>query len=244
MTTGKRVLSVDWDYFFPVKTTDKDEWMLYDWGAREAPFFIDQIWATREAAFLRAGKPLPMTSGEEKGFWKRFKFSSDAKLFISESHVHMCHADVWEEIGFGANILNFDAHHDAGYKDADMTTPFTKDGAIHCGNWVIPHSLLGGNKTSLVYPNWKKDAFKQEPKPTLTLKRKFDDGKDYSKPFDVVFVCRSGAWVPPWVDDDFRKFVAACPVKTRTELFMVERKHDPEAARKYADMLSKSAEQV
>lgn len=30
---------------------------------------------------------------------------------------------------------------------------------------------------------------------------------------DMVFLCRSGAWLPPWCDDAFFRFVNAAPVQ-------------------------------
>lgn len=70
----KRLLSVDWDYFFPELSFDPDKWMLYDWGHRDVGnFFLDTLWYNRAAGFLMNNLPIPGTSGQEKRFWDRFQ---------------------------------------------------------------------------------------------------------------------------------------------------------------------------
>ncbi len=218
----KRVLSVDWDFFFP-ESMNPDEWHLYDWGHREALFFIDHIWGTRAAGFVAAGKPLPGTSGDEVGFWNRFKFAPNAKLFISETHSHMQHTDVVDAVGYGAQILSFDAHHDCGY--AAEKRDNTRDD-FDCGNWFLPYKWHLDATMKVIYPAWKHDAMEKEPKPAVKVVREFDTGFSVKQPFDVVFICRSGAWAPPWIDPQFFELAAQCPVKDRKTLTMVDRKFD------------------
>jgi hypothetical protein len=43
-----------------------------------------------------------------------------------------------------------------------------------------------------------------------------DDGASHLGQFDKVFVCRSGAWVPPWFDDAFADFLQIAPVRSWT----------------------------
>lgn len=51
--------------------------------------------------------------------------------------------------------------------------------------------------------------------------------------FDAVSICRSGAWVPAWCDEQFVEFVKSCPVgeivevQDGTQLTLAARKkHD------------------
>ena len=57
------------------------------------------------------------------------------------------------------------------------------------------------------YPVWRTAAFELEPEPVVPVDRAFDDGTVPPVVFDAVFVCRSGAWVPPWHDQAFIDFV-------------------------------------
>ena len=59
-----RLLSVDWDFFFPELSFDPQKWMLYDWGHRDSGnFFLDQLWYDRAVGFMKNDMPLPMTTG-------------------------------------------------------------------------------------------------------------------------------------------------------------------------------------
>jgi predicted Zn-dependent peptidase len=55
MKRVKRLLSVDWDFFFPVpgSGTPSRDWCLYDWGRdeRRSAFFALAVWHARAAAF-------------------------------------------------------------------------------------------------------------------------------------------------------------------------------------------------
>jgi hypothetical protein len=47
------------------------------------------------------------------------------------------------------------------------------------------------------------------------VERSIDDGRAVPLPFDLVFVARSSAWAPPWLDEQFDAFLAAAPVAHR-----------------------------
>jgi hypothetical protein len=82
-----RILSVDWDFFFPVPNADPQLWALYDWQQGENPFFSSGfVWVTRATGFTMNGLPLPGTTGEEQTFWSRFRFKEDCWLWVAESH--------------------------------------------------------------------------------------------------------------------------------------------------------------
>lgn len=221
----KTLLSIDWDFFFPIPEHDPN--CLYDWGHREDQnLFYGLIWSIRAADFLRFRRELPATSGEEKDFWNRFHFKQDATLFYAESH-----SLILQVIKNTTHILNFDAHHDAGYSNGK------KKQEQGCDNWVLylPHK----NTVRVIYPSWKFYAFKAEPATQGKVKRIIDDGKPIPDEVDTVFVCRSGAWVPGWLDDDFDNFLDNCPVRRHIQVGkLVERKWDDNDARQ----MSKSIE--
>ncbi len=218
-----KLLSVDWDYFFPKiehssQPRFSQEWALYDWGHKESRLMIDLIWGTRAAGFLAAGLSLPGTTGEEEHFWARFHFTKRAKLYLAESHSALGDEKV---IGHGVReIVNFDAHHDAGYhhrsfEDALRAMEIKNDKGIGhrmaCDDWAV-YAAARGIPVVTKYPAWRSWAMNDEggePEPEAPIERMIDDGTPFAEPFGRVFVCRSGAWTPSWLDDKFETFVKA-----------------------------------
>jgi hypothetical protein len=45
--------------------------------------------------------------------------------------------------------------------------------------------------------------------------RAIDDGRALPSSFDLVFVARSSAWTPPWLDAQFEALLAAAPIARR-----------------------------
>jgi hypothetical protein len=251
-----RLLVVDWDYFWPdLGGSGHSDWPLYDWGHSETPFGIHGAWDFRAQSFFRAGRELPMTTGEEKTFWSRFKFSPSAKLYVAESNARAVTPEVAEGV---RELWLYDAHHDSGYKI--RTTPRNKNlkyknysvqqlnalvtaGRWHCDDWMIFYYSVG-TELHVRYPEWKEWALNVEPYagiPQNFLDRDFDDPEEETPVFDRVFLCRSGAWTPPWVDPAFRQFISDCPVEPRTCLegpdWSSVRRFDVEACRASAEVM-------
>jgi len=219
----KRLLSVDWDYFFPELSFDPEMWQFYDWGHRDGgSFFLDAMWYHRAATFLVNNFPLPMSTGLETTFWKRFKFTPATKLYYADSHVNIYNDKVRKGIH---EVLSFDAHHDAGYsgpKDRSEALQhqiaYMKKGKVSCEDWAIAFKFLHGIDVSVVYPNWKTWAMTGEPTPVVDVPRLVDTDEPVAGKFNSIFVCRSGGWSPSWLDDNFDAFIEACPVKTKINL--------------------------
>lgn len=189
-----KVLSVDWDYFF--QDTDG-----FDWGHREAPFFIHDIWwhrasnrhlfTHRDAIDMR-----PIKSRIHK-FWQRNirRYGRPEGLMIAESHGALYY---WIHHYPVDELVNYDAHHDLGYPSAD--------GDVDCGNWAGKLLSDGFLKHyTVVYPSWRKQKRYREQIP--------DNDRIYvthspvpSQHYDLVFICRSGAWTPSWCDVSFIQF--------------------------------------
>lgn len=215
----KRLLVVDWDYFFPNVERPEDgqymEFMLYDWGHQEGSnVMLNHIWISRAATFKRTGLPIPTTSGLETAFWSRFRFSNKAELFFAESNSRAASGEV--ERGIEAVWL-FDAHHDAGYKGQVLDV--LERGTVSCEDWMLAYR---NNELHVRYPKWRHYASEVEPTPLINVDRQVDDEEPLPQLFHRVFVCRSGAWTPPWVDDKFIDFIAACPVQQRHNLDGIE----------------------
>ena len=208
------LLSVDWDYFFDLSGEKTDQWALYDWGHSEkwGSDLLGVIWQSRAIGFTHYGLPLPTTTGEEATFWSRFRFSEDAELYVAESHKAAISPVVAEGI---TEVWNYDAHHDAGYDKAALLTVMN-DQRVSCQDWLLGYKVtngLTGKNMHVRYPKWRAYALKEEPTPPLKgIDRAVDDGEPVDTIFDRVFIARSGAWTPPWVDEQFQELVASCPV--------------------------------
>lgn len=221
----KRILSVDFDYFYP-------DSMPYDWGHSEnySPMLSAMLW------HARAGN-INLMTGEDalesyrpsvpKNFWSRV-LKNKPRAYVADSHV-----EIWELLQGGAyTVVSFDAHHDCGYHSIKPEEVF-KITQVNCGNWGLMGKVTGRIRTlQLFYPVWREKA--QE---TLTdTHGLFDVPCDikYGLPlkpmdFDMVFICRSGAWTPPWYDEEFFKFVESAGLD-HTELDDVYTPREPDMA--------------
>lgn len=206
MTT---LLSVDWDFFADMSGENEPKAIyLYDWGHSEAhhPDLLNILWVSRAAGFQHFNLPLPTTTGEESTFWSRFRFSDDCKLFIAESHMNAAKPEVFEGI---SRVLNYDAHHDCGYNGRNDVAETMR---VACEDWLLAYDLMGA-EIEVVYPRWRSYALEAEPKPAIDIDRRVDDGEPVDELIDRIFICRSGSWVPPWLDDKWETFVKDCPIE-------------------------------
>lgn len=222
--TVKHLLSVDWDAFFwsgiearglaPITPTEPHPaWQLYDWGHKEAPLYIEPpLWHARAMTFGAAGEALPGTTGEEQTFWGRFQIAPETPLYVAESHSSIMHlrAEGWTD------VWNYDAHHDGGYgagmgKQAQAAMAIARvidRSRWSCEDWAVAYALMGV-RVHVRYPRWCEP--RRESTPWLPMDRAVDNRKNGPGKVDGVFLCRSGAWVPAWLDDAFADFVRACP---------------------------------
>jgi len=194
------ILSIDWDYFFP-------DVAPYDWGHTEnrSPMPQQLLWTIRAGNGDMYGKNRPAIdyikpSGAEKNFWNYIKFKEHSLLAICESHSDL-HAIVDKVlVAKKIGVWNFDAHHDLYHKDE-----------LDCANW--PHHLITDGYIKLkdyhlIMPAWAKEAnvmcnsaYRRD-----RVDVRYDMPEDLPE-FDMIFICRSGAWTPPWCDADWIKFI-------------------------------------
>ncbi len=206
------LLVVDWDFFFPNPSYGAaidDRALLYDWQHAETPFLVENIWSHRAEGFLRYDLPLPMCEGYE-GFWNRFDFGDDpAPLLYGDSNVHSgllrpssfgWDAEVWTKVSL------WDAHHDCGY--SGTLEKWKAQGAMECGSWMLKHHELG-SQLEVIYPPWRTKIDGIETGPLIPVPRRIDDGTNPDTVYDAIYVCRSGAWVPSWCDEQFEEFLGA-----------------------------------
>ncbi|WTO36999.1 hypothetical protein OG399_22710 [Streptomyces achromogenes] len=216
------LLVVDWDYFFPTPTAGAPvgaDAHLYAWPAAEDAVHVEMIWLRRVRAFLEAGVPLPYCEGFF-GFWDRFGFSPDATLFYADSNAwagqlfpsNLGGTGPWESVHL------YDAHHDCGYPPDHRTfEEWTAKGPISAENWLLAH-YWHGSKVYVHFPPWRESMTRPAERPLIPVPMAIDDGRPPGVAFDAVFVCRSGAWVPSWCDEQFATFLARCPAARRVEI--------------------------
>lgn len=198
-----RVLSVDWDYFFP-------DLVPYDWGHFEAPFMREVVWNARVTSRnLKTGvEALEEVRPDQSmvvGFWDRVMTDeAPKKVFVYDSHLDLFEI-IRDEIGKPVHVTNFDQHHDLGYRN-------NNDQNVDCANWARMGILLDLIKSyRVVYPAWRKDHPEGETYPLMGQLIGYEEPQP--DPYDYVFVCRSSAWCPPWADDEFVEFVNNLGVK-------------------------------
>jgi len=216
------LLAVDFDSFFPNPLGSPDRNvndMLYDWGHRENTFFIEMIWGARAQTFLLNGVPLPDLNGLEQSFWPRFRFTRNARLFYADSNACAVSRELTGRRRLWESVWLYDAHHDSGYKQNESAYELLSAGAWACENWMVLYAGMGA-ELHVRYPQWRAWALDAEPQPVVRVDRAVDDGSTPDVVFDRVFVCRSGAWVPPWHDIDarFEQFVACAPVRHKQDV--------------------------
>jgi hypothetical protein len=211
VTRGPRLLVVDWDAFFPDPTMmpdgdPGDALFLYDWGHRETMFHIGSAWHTRAAQFLANGLDLPRCRDFET-FFDRFDLSEIGIAPVAESNAVA--GNVWpptfdfEDEAWG-EVWLVDAHHDCGYRGS-----YEQAEGNSCEDWMLRHHRAG-SALHVRYPSWRGDAdgalLDIEEGPLIDVDRRvgFDDMPQW---FDALMICRSGAWVPSWCDDQFAAFI-------------------------------------
>lgn len=201
----RKILSVDWDYFFPDLG-----WM--DWGHSESALFIQHLWTMRCGDFnLKTRQSAldyvvpdrePMLS-----FWDRvLRKDAVVKVVIAESHSELYRV-VTRETNHVDLVDNYDQHHDCGYGNQT-----DRDHRIDCGNWASVLLFQEYIKSYAVhYPTWRK---KDPERSRKELKKRLGPNGSWDcklpkapQRYDIVFICRSGGWTPPWADDLFVEFI-------------------------------------
>lgn len=195
-----RLLSVDWDYFFP-------DTAPFDWGHIENQFLMAMIWPLRvdgRNMVTGAGALEEMMPDEEKlgGFWERHIIERPTALVIAESHSSMY--NILNDIavpGNGAEVVNFDQHHDIYYGSYNAEE-------VDCSDWVahgFEEKLI--EHYTLVYPEWVTEEMLRARPHDYDDKVTVTQQEPEAQNYDIVFVCRSGAWTPTWADHKWLEFI-------------------------------------
>lgn len=211
-----RVLSIDWDYFF-------EENPMLDYGHKEEVLFLDVLWRIRRSRALvdRNGKiqerqivDLTKEIPQRVDPFMIVGAAFNAKprtIAVAESHAAIVkllkNADDVE-------LINVDAHHDLHYGEVGRLPK-----KFNCGNWGS--ALIEAGKVTRwtqVYPTWRRN-YPEDDNGVFTWARKqlgsrfhvlYDDAFTFTpRSSDLLFLCRSGCWIPPEYD---KKFTSVCKV--------------------------------
>ena len=219
----KTLLTIDWDYFVP----EKIEW---DLGHVESEFHIGTMWEIR--AVSSDLLDIMKTSGEEEVFWSEIYSNfdlSDAKLFVTESHLSAFRLAVNYKL---KKVINFDSHMDICYEDF---VKFLNNDRVDCGNWC--GNLLKSGKiknATIILSKHSNERLEDVLEAKQYLNFRVLNWEDYKRrdkkriKIDVIHICRSGAWTPPWLDDKFFKFVMKSG-KIPSEIQLIDRQFNKEA---------------
>ena len=222
-----RILSIDWDYFFPPSQE-------YDWGAHEDnPIFHEVIWyarcnarniITREHVLDEYIPTIPDT------FWNIV--TNNPPMVVSNSHL-----GIWPYIKDNRDIYltNIDAHHDCGYGTEEETKRMlcSRSSQIDCSNW----GLFGCYEHKIrqfiqVYPLWRSthvESWESSPKSSAVgLVWEEQCQLPMPKAYDLVFVCRSSCWTPPWYDTRFSEFLDESGLEYEFLDRLVQRERSPD----------------
>ena len=125
----------------------------------------------------------------------------DTKLLVCESHKNIVSViDKSKKLNEKINVYNIDFHDDCFC---------TNETEIHCGNWG--RMLL--KKKMIDNLSWiKRDDSECNGSDIIeniynSVQELYDNPKTLNDRIDYIFICRSGMWSPPHLDDKFVSMV-------------------------------------
>ena len=176
-----------------------------------------------------------MTDGHELKFWDRFSFSEDAILTYADSHSQIYNPKVIKGI---TEIDNYDAHHDSYQTPKDVV----KRGIVDCSSWAT-YACMQGIKVTTFYPKWG-SYLPETTKPKVNQVIHIDRQKPVKQIYDRIFVCRSGAWTPTWIEDKFWDFIDRCPARRKVQIAMSKRQYNQKEVDTYLEQNKKLLESL
>ncbi|HHX24104.1 MAG TPA: arginase [Thermoanaerobacterales bacterium] len=200
------LISIDWDYFIKTEIPEiaslrENYWNIYLRWYRE---YLKNPGIELKYSIMP----------DYRNFWdklrQKYSINELTVLFISESHKYSYYLAKRLKCN---KVVNFDAHADLGYGY------FTKGYYTHCANWL---GRLVYNKNIeeavIVYSPYTKEK-EEEFEDTPYIRFACLNALDRQMPDEVVagiHICRSGAWTPPWFDDELYSFIdAGCIMRKR-----------------------------
>lgn len=196
-----RVLSIDFDFFQDV---DKDTLCeCYPDGIDLSTDLSCIVWASRYANDLDERlKQVSINKHLLDDLYDILYFQSpNVPVLVCQSHVNIYYFIeelMKEDIEQKLYIVNIDMHHDC----------FNDNPEVDCGNWISHiHNNYPNVILSWIAREVSLEAYKLSAKelPVETILDKIKDAE-----FDVIFICRSDAWLPPHLDKNFDDLLHNC----------------------------------
>lgn len=201
-----RILTIDWDYFFDITSSERVA-LFPDGGTEDLPEAIQLlIWALHYAShqelFDVGYKSDEFLQVSEFLKSSQFKYKSAG---ISHKGVYSLVNNVrFIECVDLFDIVNIDFHHD--YYNCNTNKE------VNCGNWVnalfdstSPHNHLKKGSSYRWVSREDSDRCseleKQEWFSYITLEEALKEE------YDGIYICRSDVWSPPHLDETFRELV-------------------------------------
>jgi hypothetical protein len=230
-------LSVDWDFFVEYNSND------YDFQHSESPLYSGLLWNVRFQNGFFVDEDITKTITLSKKppqaitFWETlghlgYRLSRDkTEMSVDDSHASAASFFLTKAIKREIDVVHFDAHADIGYGGPDhaldQTRRLLEKDLTECGSWLLAVAMRIPVNLTIVYPQWRGlREWEGEFKNPSTDKRlrQFkswrtvvynEDELRLKKPRLVnrVFVARSGAWTPPWLDDKYIDLVMRSGLK-------------------------------
>jgi len=140
-------------------------------------------------------------------------------------------------------LINFDAHHDVGYCEYERIMERALEGVCTCDMWLgALMTWIPELRARIIFPNWMEEegltiedqeetieghGFPNAYQHRIEMGYFEEDGAvnplvggpDVEHVVEAIFICRSSAWTPPWLDEDFIQFVSGCEDVTGIEPF-------------------------
>lgn len=207
---GKTLLSIDWDYFVPIKK----EWCgSYLENAKNTC----GLWYKRYIKGKMRGQDIEQivdAAADYDKFWQKirsfFNLTKSTKVYVSDSHRF---SYLIAKENFCDQVYLFDAHADLGYGGLDSL-----NFELNCANWL---GKLFKNKViqraSIIYSPFTYESAADFSEINRAFDIKYETLNDLPENIDVsaVHICRSGAWTPPWLDHKFYHFVGILNIPYR-----------------------------
>ncbi|WP_234121713.1 arginase [Clostridium hydrogenum] len=197
----KTLLSIDWDYFIPIKR----EWCG---SYYESVKNIQAIWYKRYFKSKEIGQDIvkEVVPGNMLNvFWRkakdRFNIKKNINVYVTDSHKWSY--DIAKENNCNY-VINIDAHSDLGYEGLNS---FMFE--VNCSNWLgkLLYNKIAKKSLIMYSPYTYEDKNEFE-----VINKKFQvnyvDFNTIKKDIDIdtIHICRSGMWTPPWLDERFYSF--------------------------------------
>lgn len=191
-----KALSIDWDYFAdcPVDFRVSE---FPDGGNEDLPeVVLDQVWMTRYGQCSKL-KDVKVDTSELVKLRMLLKsiISPYTVVIIAESHKDIYkYLEEFRQTKMPVELYNIDFHHDV--------YDFQND-EVDCGNWLrmFVNSDKGHEDDMFTWIRRKDSELSGNE--VIDASSLVGIPKGITTPFQLVFLCRSGAWSPPHLDKEF-----------------------------------------